>query len=113
MGSVARALLDAGSTDNDAPVTSASLQEAFGKWFDRWDTDKSGVLTEEKLHAGLAALFPAPPLGDGRQGPPGGGRGGMRGPGGPGGPGGNGPQAKPLTAEQVGLLRAWIDQGAK
>ncbi|HET6250814.1 MAG TPA: c-type cytochrome domain-containing protein [Tepidisphaeraceae bacterium] len=31
---------------------------------------------------------------------------------GPGGPGGNN-NAKPLTAEQVGILRAWIDQGAK
>jgi hypothetical protein len=39
------------------------------------------------------------------------------GPGGPGGPGraggGFGPPPKPLTAEQVGLIRAWIDQGAK
>jgi hypothetical protein len=34
-------------------------------------------------------------------------------PGGPGGPGRGGPPAKPLTAEQVGLIRAWIDQGAK
>lgn len=36
-------------------------------------------------------------------------------PGGPGRPGepGFGPPPKPLTAEQVGLLRAWIDQGAK
>ena len=35
-------------------------------------------------------------------------------PGGPGGPqGGFGPPAKSLTAEQVGLIRAWIDQGAK
>lgn len=34
-------------------------------------------------------------------------------PGGPGGPGGNQPPAKPLTPEQVGLVRAWIDQGAK
>lgn len=32
---------------------------------------------------------------------------GPRGAGGPGGP------PKPLTAEQVGLIRAWIDQGAK
>lgn len=35
--------------------------------------------------------------------------------GGPGGPGPRGPQGpppKPLTAEQVGLVRAWIDQGA-
>jgi hypothetical protein len=48
-------------------------------------------------------------------GPPPGGMGG----GGPGGPGGSkgprdqGPPPKPLTAEQVGLVRAWIDQGAK
>ncbi|HTL18523.1 MAG TPA: c-type cytochrome domain-containing protein [Patescibacteria group bacterium] len=39
-------------------------------------------------------------------------------PGGPGGPGGGmrggfGPPPKPLTPEQVGLVRAWIDQGAK
>jgi hypothetical protein len=27
--------------------------------------------------------------------------------------GGFGPPPKPLTAEQVGLVRAWIDQGAK
>ena len=43
-----------------------------------------------------------------------GGPGGGRGPGGPGGPGGGfGPPPKPLTAEQVGLIRAWVDQGAK
>jgi len=62
-----------------------------------------------------------------------GGPGGHGGPGGPGGPppggaapaqggqggppggmkGGFGPPPKPLTAEQVGLVRAWIDQGAK
>lgn len=40
--------------------------------------------------------------------PPGAGPGG----GGPGGPGGFGPP-KDLTPEQVGLIRAWIDQGAK
>ena len=42
-----------------------------------------------------------------------GGAGGGRGPVGPGGPGGFGPPPKPLTAEQVGLIRAWVDQGAK
>ena len=41
------------------------------------------------------------------------GQGGQGGQGGPGGPGGGGPPPTPLTAEQVGLLRAWIDQGAK
>lgn len=30
-----------------------------------------------------------------------------------GGPGPGRPMPKPLTAEQVGLIRAWIDQGAK
>ena len=62
-----------------------------------------------------------PKHGPGRHGPggPGGGRPpggpqGDRGPGGgPGGPGGFGPPPKPLTAEQVGLLRAWVDQGSK
>ena len=48
---------------------------------------------------------------EGQGGP--GGPGGQGGPGGPGGPGRGGPPAKPLTAEQVGLVRAWIDQGAK
>jgi hypothetical protein len=45
----------------------------------------------------------------------GGGVGGTNAPaGGPGKPpGGNEPPAKPLTPEQVGLVRAWIDQGAK
>lgn len=46
-----------------------------------------------------------------------GGPGGFGGPGGP-GPDGQpphrfGPPPKPLTAEQVALIRAWIDQGAK
>jgi hypothetical protein len=47
--------------------------------------------------------------GDGQQ-PPAGGPPGA-GPGGQGG--GRGPAPKPLTAEQVGLIRAWVDQGAK
>ena len=52
--------------------------------------------------------------GPGGPGPDGarGGRGGPDGQGGPGGPGGQ-QQAKPLTPEQIALVRAWIDQGAK
>lgn len=63
---------------------------------------------------------PRPGRGPGRPGGPGGGdpKAGTNAPaaGNPGrGPGGAqmGPPAQPLTAEQVGLLRAWIDQGAK
>jgi len=51
-----------------------------------------------------------PPGAPGEHGP-GGPRPGGGGPGG--GPGGFGPPPKPLNAQQVGLLRAWIDQGAK
>ncbi|MGA2174130.1 MAG: c-type cytochrome domain-containing protein [Verrucomicrobiota bacterium] len=63
-----------------------------------------------------------PPGGPGNGPPPSGDAGGAGGPGGPPGPGGpggqggpgrGGPPPKPLTAEQVGLIRAWIDQGAK
>jgi hypothetical protein len=55
-----------------------------------------------------------PPGGPGGDGGGPGGPGGPDGPGGgPGGPGRGGPPPKPLTAEQVGLIRAWIDQGAK
>jgi hypothetical protein len=59
-----------------------------------------------------------PKHGPGRGGPRGSGGpppagGGPGGPGGPGGRGGFGPPPKPLTAEEVGLLRAWVDQGAK
>jgi hypothetical protein len=43
----------------------------------------------------------APPAGGAAQGPQGERRGPM------------GPPAKPLTPEQVGLIRAWVDQGAK
>jgi Planctomycete cytochrome C len=48
-----------------------------------------------------------------KRGPGHGGPGGPGGTGGPGGPGGFGPPPKALTAEQVALIRAWIDQGAK
>jgi len=55
---------------------------------------------------------PRPGRGPGGPGGPGGGtNAAARGPGGQRGPGG--PPAKPLTAEQVGLVRAWIDAGAK
>lgn len=57
--------------------------------------------------------MPPKPRGGSRGGPGGGGRppGGPAA--GPGGKGGMGPAPKPLTAEQVGLIRAWVDQGAK
>jgi hypothetical protein len=57
-----------------------------------------------------------PPDGPGGDNPPDSKNGGTERPGGSGGPGGRGgfgPPPKAFTAEQVGLVRAWIDQGAK
>jgi hypothetical protein len=63
---------------------------------------------------------PGGPGGSGQPGGPGGppppnGPGDGKGPAGPpGGPrGGMGPMPKPLTIDQVSLIRAWVDQGAK
>ena len=132
-------LFAAVDADKDGSITKAELSTTFGKWFDQWDTDKSGSLTEDKLKTGLAAALPQPNFrggpgggggGQGGRGGPGGGggqgggggnagRGGQGGPGGGGGGGGGfgggggGNPPKPLTPEQVGLVRAWIDQGAK
>lgn len=74
------------------------------------------------LVSAAADIDPAiemPPKPRARRGPPPGGNGEQPpsqpgGPAGaPGGPGRGGPAPKPLTAAQVGLIRAWIDQGAK
>ena len=59
---------------------------------------------------GPGAGGPPPTGGEGDHGPGGPPPGG---PGGPGGPRNFGPPPKPLTAEQVGQVRAWIAQGAK
>jgi len=96
---------------------------------------KVGDSANSQLVAAISQLDPKsamPPKPRNRPpGGPGGPGGGPGGPGGfgggPGGPGGPGadmgtnnaprrpqpPAAKPLTAEEVGLVRAWIDQGAK
>jgi hypothetical protein len=81
----------------------------------KYDKDGDGKLNDAERQA-MMADFRAQRGGGGPGGPQGQGRG----PGGPGGPGGGpggrggfGPPPKPLTPEQVGILRAWIDQGAK
>lgn len=86
--STAPAFVTATDTDKDGAVTRVELKNTFTKWYDQWDADKTGALTEEKLRAGLNAALPAPQFG-GAGGAAGGGRGfGGRG-GGGGGVGGN------------------------
>jgi len=72
--------------------------------------DEDTAMPPKRKPGGPGGPGGRPPGGSGAGNPPGG-PGGGRGPGGPGG--GFGPPPKPLTTEQVGLVRAWVDQGAK
>jgi len=138
-GFIAQRLFTAADTDHDGNLTKEEWHSAFSNWFDQWDKQKAGSLAQSDITTGLNAIIPQPNFGGrpgGPQGGPGGGfGGGAGGPGGPGGGqgprrggagggggfgprggggfGGGGPAPKPLTADQVSLIRAWIDQGAK
>src|SRR6185436_14143511 len=79
--STAPAFVTATDTDKDGAVTRVELKNTFTRWYDQWDADKTGALTEEKLRAGLNAALPAPKFG-GAGGAGGGGRGGGAGGGG-------------------------------
>ncbi len=77
-------LFTAADNDKDGSLTRGELKGTFSKWFAQWDTDKSGLLNEDKLREGFNAALPRPDSG-GSDGP-----GGGRGRGGPGGRGGGG-----------------------
>ena len=90
-------IFSAADGDKDGSLTRAELKATFEKWFASFDTGKAGSLDGDSLYAGLREALPA----------------GVGGAGGFGGAGGGGTPAKPLTAAEVSLVRAWIDQGAK
>jgi hypothetical protein len=78
-GFLGGAFLSAMDSNKDESVTREEFTKGFTKWFDAWNADKSGTLTEDQLRAGINAdLSPFP------GGPP---RGGPGGPGGPPPPG--------------------------
>lgn len=140
---IAPGFFDATDTDHDGSLTREEFKTTFAAWFDKWDAKKSDALDQQQIAQGLDQVLPRPnfagpggpgaPNGPGREfggpgappdgpGPGPGGPQGQRGPGGfggpgpggfggPGGPGGQ--PAKPLTPQQIALIRAWIDQGAK
>lgn len=60
--------------DQDGQVTREEFEQGFQRWFHAWDTDETGVLSEQQLRAGLnEMLMPRPgetPFGRG-WGPPG------------------------------------------
>jgi hypothetical protein len=61
--STAPAFFAAVDTDKDGSVTRVELKDTFTKWYDQWDPEKGGALTEEKFRAGLNAALPAPQFG--------------------------------------------------
>jgi hypothetical protein len=50
---LAQMFMNALDADNYGAVTEAELTQGFLKWFDAWNTDQSGELTEEQLRAGI------------------------------------------------------------
>jgi len=50
---LAPVVLKAFDTNKDQEITSEEVAAGFAKWFDSWNTDKSGFLTREQLSAGL------------------------------------------------------------
>jgi hypothetical protein len=123
-GFIGTGIFTAADGDKDGSLTRAEFQNTFAKWFDQFDSEKTGALSEETLYAGLSSALPRQNFGGFGGGPggpggfgSGGGSGGFGGGAGSGGfgsgGGAGGPAPKPLTPAQVGLIRAWIDQGAK
>src|SRR2546423_218981 len=137
---LAQQMVQDGDKDSDKKLTKDEMTALADSWFDKLDADKAGKLTQQQFSANFNKVMPpgrGGPGGGRGPGGPGGGGGfgggaggpGGRGQGGPGGQGrgpgggggggfggggaGGGPPARPLTAAEVSLLRAWVDQGAK
>ncbi|HMJ92158.1 MAG TPA: CotH kinase family protein, partial [Candidatus Acidoferrum sp.] len=75
---MAAPLFTALDANKDSSITSAELKNTFNSWFTKWDTNKTGALSEDALRSGLTTLLPAGPGGPG-----GGANRGGRGPGNP------------------------------
>jgi hypothetical protein len=66
------AALDA---DKNGKVTQAEFIQSFQRWFNSWNSDQSGVLTDDQLRAGInkdLSPFRVGPLAGFGFGPPGG-----------------------------------------
>ncbi|MFM7102641.1 MAG: CotH kinase family protein, partial [Verrucomicrobiota bacterium] len=74
---LAPAWMQQGDANRDGQLTAAEFEGLGNRWFDAWDKERQGSLTENALRDGLSASLGGP-----------GGPGGLGGPGGPGGPGG-------------------------
>lgn len=55
-----RPFMDSLDADHDGAITHEEFSAGFAKWFDQWDTQKSGVLLESQLRVGVEkSLLPA------------------------------------------------------
>jgi hypothetical protein len=54
---LANALMAALDANLNGEITRQEFVQGFDKWFEAWDTDKSGLLTEEELRAGISRDF--------------------------------------------------------
>ncbi len=52
-------------SDQNGALNHDEFTQGFAKWFDAWNTDKSGALTDEQLRAGLSKDLPLAPGGAG------------------------------------------------
>ena len=57
-GLVATSFLTALDPDQNSVITRTEFAAGFASWFDRWDTAKSGELTEPQLREGIDQEFP-------------------------------------------------------
>jgi len=65
---IAPGLFAAVDANKDNSLSRSELSEVFAKWFDQWDTTKTGKLNAETLQTGLSAVVPQPGFGGGPRG---------------------------------------------
>jgi hypothetical protein len=61
---LAMPFMNALDSDKDAHLTRDEVTKGFARWFDAWNTDKTGVLTDDQLRDGINQAFmpgPRPP----------------------------------------------------
>jgi hypothetical protein len=51
------AFMTALDADKDGTISRDEFMGGFAKWFESWNTDNSGVLTDEQLRAGINKEF--------------------------------------------------------
>ena len=70
---LSRRIMEAFDANKDDVISLEEFTNGFTRWFDAWDTDKTGKLTADQLRAGInqdLAPFRGRPPGGEEMGPP-------------------------------------------